>query len=227
MKRLFILGAGGLGKEVVDIVRCCKQSLYAEIIFLDDNSRPDTLVCGVKVAGDRSVLARIEPGTADVCVAVGNPVARCKLIEDIERYGHSFITLIDPSAIVRSSATIGKGAIIGAGAVVSCNVTIEAHAVVILGAIVGHDVSIGRYALIGGGANLSGGARIGEGALIGAGASILGGKTVGNWATVAMGAAVFTQVEERTTVLGNPARPIFTGLQQCGNVVLPKASTRI
>jgi acetyltransferase EpsM len=208
MKTLLIIGAGGLGREVLDIIRESHEDRYQDVSFIDDAVKPETVVHGVRVIGDRTILGRIRPGTVDICIAVGNPALREDLIRDIDQYGHSFATIMDPSALVRSCVTVHEGAIVGARAVISCNAIIGAHAVINIDAVVGHDVSIGSYTVIGAGALLSGGASIGEGALIGAGASILLGTTVGNWSKVAMGAVVFTDVADRTTVLGNPARAL-------------------
>ena len=205
MRTLLIIGAGGLGKEVVDIVRSSPGTEY-DLAFMDDVILSNTIVHGVRVLGDRSILCDVSPESTDICVAVGSPATRRRLIEEIEGYGLSFATLIDPSALIRSSAVLGTGVIIGARAFLSCNTVIGSHAVINPGALVGHDVVIGRYAVVGGGALLSGGARIGEGTLVGAGASVLSNIAVGDWATMGMGAAVFAPVENGITVLGNPAR---------------------
>jgi sugar O-acyltransferase (sialic acid O-acetyltransferase NeuD family) len=198
-----------LGSEVLDIVRESKPRRYSDIVFVDDAAPPHGIIHGIRVIGARSSLSELRPGSVDLCVATGNPAARLELTEFAQRYGHSMISVIDPTALVRSSATVEEGTIIGARAVVSSNASIGAHAAINIGAVIGHGVSIGRYAVIGAGALISGGARVGEGALIGAGASILLGTVVGSWSTVAMGAAVFTEVAAETTVFGNPARVIM------------------
>lgn len=208
MKTLLIIGAGGLGKEVVDIVRSSSQGTEYELAFVDDVVPPDTIIHGVRVIGNRAVLRKMTPERADICVAVGSPAVRRTFIEEIEGGGFSFVTVVDPSALIRSSAVLGIGVIIGARVFLSCNAVIGSHAVINPGALVGHDVVIGSYAVVGGGALLSGGAQIGEGALIGAGASVLFNTAVGDRSTVGMGAAVFAPVENGITVLGNPARAL-------------------
>jgi sugar O-acyltransferase (sialic acid O-acetyltransferase NeuD family) len=208
MKALLIIGAGGLGSEVADIVRETKRDTYADVAFVDDSIKAGTVLHGVEVRGTRAILRDIPPGRVDLCVAVGDPVARRKLIADVARYGHSMINVIDPTAVIRPSAVIGPGAIVGARAVVATNASVGAHVVINIGAVVGHDVSIGPYSVIGAAAVLNGGSRIGEGVLIGAGAAVLPGRRVGSWSRVAMSAAVFTDVEEGITVLGNPAHAV-------------------
>ena len=208
MKTLLIIGAGGLGKEVVDIVQSSSQGGEYDLAFVDDVIPPNTIVHGVRVLGNCSILREVAPESTDICVAVGNPANRRRLTEEIEGYGLSFATVIDPSALIRSSSVLGTGVIIGARAFLSCNTVIGSHAVINPCALVGHDVVIGPYAVVGGGALLSGGVRIGEGTVVGAGASILYNTAVGDWATVGMGAADFASVENEITVLGNPARAL-------------------
>jgi sugar O-acyltransferase (sialic acid O-acetyltransferase NeuD family) len=208
MRTLLIIGAGGLGSEVVDIVRETKRNAYAHVAFVDDFIKAGTVLHGVEVRGTRAVLREMTPGRVDLCVAVGDPVARQQLIEDIARYGHPVIDVIDPTAVIRPSAVIGPGAIVGARAVVATNASVGAHVVINIGAIVGHDVSIGPYSVIGAAAVLNGGSSIGEGVLIGAGAAVLPGRRVGSRSRVAMSAAVFTEIGEGITVLGNPARAV-------------------
>ena len=206
MKTLLIIGAGGLGKEVVDILQSSPQGAEYDLAFVDDVIPPNTIVHGVRVLGNSSILCEVSPESTDICVAVGSPSIRRTLIEKIEGYGLSFATVIDPSALIRSSAVLGTGVIISAFAFVSCNTVVGSHAVINPCALVGHDVVIGRYAIVGGGASLSGGSRIGEGGTIGAGASVLYNTVVGDWATVGMGAVVYAFVENGITVIGNPAR---------------------
>jgi len=206
MKTLLIIGAGGLGKEVVDILQSSPQGAEYDLAFVDDVIPPNTIVHGVRVLGNSSILCEVSPESTDICVAIGSPAIRRTLIEKIEGYGLSFATVIDPSALIRSSAVLETGVIISARVFVSCNTVVGSHAVINPCALVGHDVVIGRYAVVGGGASLSGGSRIGEGGTIGAGASVLYNTVVGDWATVGMGAVVYAFVENGITVIGNPAR---------------------
>jgi sugar O-acyltransferase (sialic acid O-acetyltransferase NeuD family) len=208
LKTLLIIGAGGLGKEVVDIVRSFPQEMEWDLAFVDDQIPVGTIVNGVRVIGSRALLREMPPEHTGLCVAVGLPALRRNLIREVEGRGFSFPTIIDSSALIRPSAQVEKGVIVGARAFVSCDTVIGSHAVINPGVCVGHDVMIGPYAVIGGGALLSGGVRIGEGTLVGAGASVLAGTAVGDWATVGMGAAVFSAVENGITVLGNPAKAL-------------------
>jgi sugar O-acyltransferase (sialic acid O-acetyltransferase NeuD family) len=207
-KLLVIIGAGGLGREVVDIVQSSPNGARYDLAFIDDSMPGGTIVQGVKVLGPRSLLQECRRDKSEICIAIGNPSVRKTLVQEIGLLGLSFATIVDPTAVVRSTVVLGTGVIIGARTFLSCNTSVGAHAVLNPGAIMGHDVIVGSYTVIGGGANISGGARIGEAALIGAGASILRNTSVGDSCVVGMGATVFADIESGMTVFGNPARPL-------------------
>ncbi len=120
------------------------------------------------------------------------------------------VSLIDPTAVVASTATVKHGAYINAGAVIGSNTTIGGFSNVNRSASVGHDNSIGFAASIGPGAVLTSGITIGAVASIGAGAVILPGITVGRRAVVGAGAVVTKDVADFEVVAGNPARHLRT-----------------
>ena len=55
---------------------------------------------------------------------------------------------------------------------------------------------------------MCGGVRIGIGTFIGANATILPGISIGDWVTIGAGSVVIEDVNDHTTVAGNPARII-------------------
>src|SRR5207253_11292746 len=111
MKTLLIIGAGGLGKEVVDILQSSPQGAEYDLAFVDDVIPPNTIVHGVRVLGNSSILCEVSPESTDICVAVGRPAIRRTLIEIIEGYGLPCATVIDPPALIRLLVVLGTGAI--------------------------------------------------------------------------------------------------------------------
>jgi sugar O-acyltransferase (sialic acid O-acetyltransferase NeuD family) len=120
------------------------------------------------------------------------------------------VSLIDPTAIIASTATVEHGAYINAGAVIGSNTTVGGFSNVNRSASVGHDNAIGFAASIGPGAVLTGGVTVGAVASIGAGAVILPGITIGRRAVVGAGAVVTKDVADFAVVAGNPARVMHT-----------------
>jgi sugar O-acyltransferase (sialic acid O-acetyltransferase NeuD family) len=117
----------------------------------------------------------------------------------------SFATVVDPTAIVASTAAIGEGAVVVAGALLGAEATIGRLTCVNKAANVGHHVALSDYAALGPGCVLCGYVTVGRGAFIGAGAVVNPKVSMGANAVVGSGSVVRHDVPEHTLVVGNPA----------------------
>lgn len=130
---------------------------------------------------------------------------RRRLIEDYEKSGAIFETLISPHAIVTEHSEVGKGSAIMTGAIIN-RAKLGKHVVVNSGAIVEHDCMVGDNSFIGPGAVIGGFTQIGENCFIGLGARIGNGLRIGANVTVAMGAVVNKDLTEPGIYHGNPLK---------------------
>lgn len=142
-------------------------------------------------------------------LAQASPVRR-EVFARAKALGFGFRTVVDATAIVKASASLGEGAQVLAGAIVGTGALIGDNAIVNTGAIVDHDCRIGAHAHVATGAALAGGVAVGDGSHIGLGARVIQGLTVGSESTVGAGAVVLSDVADRTTAVGVPAssRPV-------------------
>ena len=132
---------------------------------------------------------------------------------DARRHGLTHAaTVIDPTAVVASSSTLGDGSYVNALAAIGGASRIGAFAFINRSASIGHHAEIADFVSIGPGAVIAGHVQIGAGVMVGAGAVVLPKVRVGNDAVVAAGAVVTKPVEPNTLVAGNPARIVKTGL---------------
>jgi sugar O-acyltransferase (sialic acid O-acetyltransferase NeuD family) len=204
---LLIFGAGGLGKEVLSLVRTLEE--FEPLGFLDDGFKKNTLVKGLKVLGGLDVLNSF--GTpVNIVLALGDPSSKSILIKMIDPSRVYYPILKHPSALLQDEASIkiGEGSILTAGCILTTDIQIGSHVLINLNATLGHDVQIGNYSSVMPGVNLAGGVKIGEAVLVGSGANILNHVKVGNYSKIGMGAVVIRDVENETTVVGVPARKI-------------------
>ena len=118
--------------------------------------------------------------------------------------------LIDPTAIVARSTTVGTGSFVNAGSILGAASVLGDHVVVNRGVAIGHHVTLAAFASLGPRAVVAGHVSIGFGAMVGAGAVILPKVTIGDEAVVGAGAVVVHDVPPRTVVFGNPARIVRT-----------------
>lgn len=136
----------------------------------------------------------------------------------------SFPALVDPTAVVARTTTVGQGSVVNAAAVLAAATTIGRFVHVNRSASVGHHNVVEDYATLGPGCLLAGQVRIGRGAFVGAGAVCAPEVEVGPDAIVGAGAVVVHDVPAEAVVVGNPARVIRAGAGGYGGVSVPGAT---
>lgn len=209
MKKLFIIGAGGFGRETAWLTeRINKVSPVWEIKgFLDDNDiLHGTMQDGYPVLGGCSCLKDLKEEVYAV-VSIGSTRVKKAVVDKLAGYGHvHFATLIDPSVIFSRRVEIGEGCIICAGTILTTDIRIGKHVIINLDCTVGHDAMIGDYATICPSVNISGNVTLGEAAEVGTGVQIIQGKSIGDGAVLGAGAVVVKDLAGSGTYIGIPAR---------------------
>ncbi|MCG3125697.1 MAG: putative acetyltransferase EpsM [Phycisphaerae bacterium] len=207
--RTLILGAGGHGRVVLDILLLSQQ--YEVVGFLDNNaSIHGRRIDGIPVLGpidDQLRLAQQHAAPAAV-VAIGDNGVRRGLARRLERGGATLVSAIHPSASVSPNATIGRNVVIAAGAVICAHCQIADSVILNTGCIVDHQSAIGEGCHICPGVRIAGRAVIEPGAFVGIGATVVPRVRIGCEAIVGAGAVVIEDVPPMATVVGVPARVI-------------------
>jgi sugar O-acyltransferase (sialic acid O-acetyltransferase NeuD family) len=212
---LFIVGAGGFGREVFSIIRAINGSRSMPQIagFIDDNPCVADLknleALGSQIVGSINDLARrTEP--FDAVLAVGSAVGSAADREHIENIlSHSPVTypvLVHPQVTIGCDVHLSEGVVVAADSRLSTNIQVGRHVQIDQNAAIGHDCELGDFSRLNLQACVSGGVMIGRRAMIGANAIVLQGLKVGDDARVGAGAVVTHSVDPDTTVMGVPAR---------------------
>jgi sugar O-acyltransferase (sialic acid O-acetyltransferase NeuD family) len=140
-------------------------------------------------------------------LGLSSPLHRAAAAHAAVAAGHRTPTaLVDPSAVLATTVTLGHGSYVNAGVVVGSHTTLGCHVNVNRSASLGHDNVVGFAAAFGPGALTAGDVHIGPAAFVGAGAVVLPGVRIGRRATVGAGAVVTKDVDDFAVVVGNPAR---------------------
>ncbi len=211
---LFIYGASGAGVEVYDLIKRNRSigGKYSQIFFVDD-FQEESEHYGEKRIHFSSCEEYAGRHDAEFVIAVGEPSARRTLFDRVASAGYPFATLVDETAVISPTASIGEGCIIQAGAVISSNAVLRENCAVMLHAIVGHDALVNNSCVICPKATVGGCSTVGEQSFLGLGSSMKEGVNIGSRAIVALGSMVFRDVEEGATVAGNPARVTRGGVE--------------
>jgi len=203
--RILLLGAGGHGKAIADLLLA--YGGYDTVGFVDAAPKASQ-VLGLPVLGDESLLATLAgQGIALAHPSIGDNAQRLAAAGRLRTAGFTISSLTHPAALIGHGARVGQGAAILARAVIGPEAEIGALALINTGAIVEHDCVVEEAAHIGPGAVLAGGVRVGAGALIGAGAVVRPGINIGAGAVIGAGAAVVENIAPGARVVGVPARP--------------------
>ncbi len=207
--KIVIYGAGGLGREVLQLARqtLCRDG--ARVLgFVDDGVAPGTVLNDAEVLGGGDYIDSIrEPFS--LVFGLASPLAKKELYHRHKKNPLiSFPNVIHRSASISEYAHLGEGVVVAASCLVSVDATLGTCVFLNSGAMIGHDAVVGDFTSIMPMSAISGNVAIGECCLIGVQSAIRQGLRVGRNCTVGMGSMVLRDVPDDSTVLGNPAKKV-------------------
>jgi 2,3,4,5-tetrahydropyridine-2,6-dicarboxylate N-acetyltransferase len=211
-------------KQIAALIAGAKKSTPARVLVQGPFTRKDFRKAGFEAFG-----------TGDLWILIGDYAAvepwikrnqrriSRRHVEITSRY--SALPLLDlrrvrarvePGAVVRRGARIGRDCVIMMGAVINIGAEVGARTMIDMNAVIGARAVIGRNCHVGAGAVIAGileppSAKpvvIGDNVLVGANAVVLEGVRVGKGSVVAAGAVVTKNVRPGVVVAGIPATVI-------------------
>jgi sugar O-acyltransferase (sialic acid O-acetyltransferase NeuD family) len=206
MKKIAIIGGGGLAKEFIEILEMCGHSLYG--VFAKENHLQKILYRGYL-----NELLSLKDEFNSVALAIGGVNSqgienRKKLINFLSENDVPLLTLISPQTTISKNVTIEQGCYIHHHAIISCDTHIGAYSLINTAAMIGHDVQIGENCTISPRAFIGGEVTIGKNTLIGAGALIKQGVTIGEGCIIGMGTIVQRSMPDSTLLTHNLNKPV-------------------
>ena len=208
-KKIFVFGASGHAKVVIDIIE--RQGVY-EIEFLvdDDLALKGSSFFGYHVIGGKQELLEARDQVCGGIVAIGSNRTRIAVSHWITDSGFDLVLAIHPFAQLGRGVTIAEGTVIMAGAIINSDSRIGPNVIVNTRASIDHDCIVGEGVHIAPGATLCGTVSVGNCTFVCAGATIIPNLIIGHNVIVGAGSTVTRDVPDCELVAGSPARHIKT-----------------
>lgn len=207
--RALILGAGGHGRVVLDIL--LQAARVTPVGFLDDNADVHgRRIDGVPVLGAIDDLPEIAQRMqcSGVVIAIGDNGVRRGLARQVDAAGIELLNAIHPSASLARNATLGRNVVVAAGVVVCAHCQVGDSVILNTGCIVDYQTMIGEGSHICPGVRIAGRVKVEPGVFVGIGATVIPKVTLGYESIVGAGSVVIDDVPPMATVIGVPARTI-------------------
>jgi acetyltransferase EpsM len=207
MKPFVIIGAGGLGRELLGWIAGGSEETRKRFevdAFISEADDAGTMCHGVPVIhpdGWKGPPPRF-------IIAFAEPSEKKRIALALAARGWEAEIFIHESAVVGLGTKIGAGTAIFPLCRISSDCEIGEHVLVNGGSGVGHDAVVGSYSSLLGAVSVNGNVKAGEGVLFGAGSMVYPGKKVGNWAKIGLGSVILRNVADNATMFGNPAQRI-------------------
>ena len=205
MKKLIIIGAGGMGRTLYS--NALESVGYGERFivkgFIDDNL--NALDGFLNYAPLLGTIKDYIPQEDDVFVSSIGGASRRPCMEEIIRRGGEFTELIHQTARIYTNAKLGKGNFIGAYTVIGNDAEIGDYNMIQSYTVIGHDAKIGSWNRIDTHVTCVGGIVIEDEVNIHTSAVISHNVKVETGAHVGALSFVIKKVKAGTTVMGIPA----------------------
>jgi sugar O-acyltransferase (sialic acid O-acetyltransferase NeuD family) len=137
---------------------------------------------------------------------VGEAPIREKLVSVFNKDDLNQFTLIDKTANVSATATIGLSTYIGKNAIVNALATIGQGVILNTNSVVEHECRVGNFAHVAPSATLAGNVKVGDSSFIGANSVCKQNVSVGKNAILGAGSVLVIDLPDNETWIGNPAK---------------------
>ncbi len=188
-----IYGKSGHGKVVADIAQL---NGFTTIIWVDDNNK--------NAISSNTFLNSYKH--IKIIVAIGDNSTRLKISNLLEDKGATLLSLLHPNAVISSSVIVKKGSVIMANVVINADAKIGKAVILNSASIIEHDCEISNGVHISPNVALAGNVRVDICTHIGIGSSVIQGISIGKYSIVGAGSVVIRNVNDKTLVVGVPAK---------------------
>ena len=139
-------------------------------------------------------------------LGVSNAYTKMKVVDSFDIQDLLFINIIHKTAVISSTANLGKGLLINNLATIGAHAQIGNFVNISNRATVNHHTVLEDFVSINPGVDVAGHVHIGRGTLIGIGATISNGITIGKNSIIGAGSVVVRDIPDDVVAYGNPCK---------------------
>jgi sugar O-acyltransferase (sialic acid O-acetyltransferase NeuD family) len=209
MKNIVVLGGGGHGKVVVDIIT--KEQKYKLIGILDSDLPIGEGMLDHKIIGRESELPVLSAqwDLHGMIIALGDNWSRSLTVERIRRVVPRlmFVNAIHPSAQIAQEVAMGVGNVIMAGCVINSGTRLGDFCICNTNCSIDHDCTVADFVSFGPNSCAGGKVQVGAYSAIGLGTNIIQKIKIGEHTVVGAGSTVVRDLPSNVVAYGTPARP--------------------
>jgi sugar O-acyltransferase (sialic acid O-acetyltransferase NeuD family) len=206
-KQIVIFGAAGTGLLMAESV-----SRNIEVTFLgfldDDAEKKAHGYYNLPVLGRLSSWEDL-PSECLFLTSLYGPKKNCQffeLVKSLDVPESRWATVVDPSAIVSTTVTMGYGVYIGPGVILEPMVCLGNLCAMLGNVYIAHGSRFADYVVCANSVSIAGEVSVGEASFIGANAAVREYTHIGSRTVIGMGSVVLRDVADGQIVAGNPAR---------------------
>ena len=202
-KRIAIVGAGELGQQ---IAYCGKRNGYNIVAFFDD-FMSERVVLDIPVIGKVNDIDHLKSCFDSLVIGIGylHLDIRKSLFEELS-LKNDFATIIDKTAYIDPSATIGKGSVIFPNVVLDKKVIVGDNVFVNISATIAHDSYIGNHSFLSPRVAIAGFTTIGQSSFLGINSTIIDNLNLPDNIRLGAGSVVVNCLEGEGLYCGVPAK---------------------
>ena len=171
MEDIILVGYGGHAKSVADCIE--RQRKYNIIGYTDLQEYESKYMY---LGTDEVLVDYYKKGVRNLALCIGylgKGELRQKIYRRLKQIGFVFPQIVDPSALISSSASLGEGAFVGKYAVVNAEARIGKMAIINTMSLIEHECVVGDFSHVAVAAVLCGQVEVGEAAFIGANSTVI------------------------------------------------------
>lgn len=206
MKKLAIIGAGDLGKQIAHYA--ISDNHYRDVCFFDDFTDEKTIE-GFPVLGKKNdILPAFKDGFFDE-ILLGIGYKHLKIKEKLYEEFSSLIPfgkIIHSTCWVDSSATVENGCVIYPNTTIDANAYIKANTIINIDCTISHDSIIGEHCFLSPRVAIAGFVKVDECCFLGINSTLIDGVCIG--ANIQLGGAslVLKSIYKKGLYVGSPVR---------------------